>query len=185
MTYPASNNAFARGSMLGGIVRLGRMTSDFSSAKCSSDMRAPRLLRVALDRVAFAIHSQHVSRCCSPELTLHGHIGACRTHLTHRFLPTCDRKKRFMVHGLRKIGIRLQLHLYRAPARDMQWFFRCGLLLRPSPEHGCNHGWRPRIFDVRSAHCLPRGRSSQKKPNLASPPQCSPVIPTRLSKGAS
>ena len=65
------------------------------------------------------------------------------------------------MHGLRKVGIRLQLHLYRAPACEMQRFIRCGVLLRPSPEHRRDHGWW-RIFELRSAHSLPRGAGAQK-----------------------
>jgi hypothetical protein len=76
-------------------------------------------------------------------------------------LQTRDREKRFTVHGLRKVGIRLQLHLYRAPACEMQRFIRCGVLLRPSPEHRRDHGWW-RIFELRSAHSLPRGAGAQK-----------------------
>ena len=76
-------------------------------------------------------------------------------------LQARDRKKRFTVHGLRKVGIRLQLHLYRAPACEMQRFIRCGVLLRPSPEHRGDHGWW-RILDLRSAHSLPRGAGAQK-----------------------
>jgi len=53
-----------------------------------------------------------------------------------------DREKRFTMHGLRKVRIRLQLHFYRASTREMQRFARCGLMVRPSPEDGRDHGGR-------------------------------------------
>jgi hypothetical protein len=87
-------------------------------------------------------------------------VGVCYL-VNSPSLQARDGKKRFTVHGLRKVGIRLQLHLYRAPACEMQRFFRCGVLLRPSPEHGRDHG-RWRIFDSRCAHSLPRGAGAQK-----------------------
>jgi hypothetical protein len=64
-----------------------------------------------------------------------------------------------MVHGLRKVSICLQLHLYRPPACEMQRLLRSGLLLGPSPEDGRDDyvGWR--ILQRRCAHALyPRRR---------------------------
>ena len=57
-----------------------------------------------------------------------------------------------MVHGLRKVSIRLQLHPYSPPACEMQRLLRSGLLLGPSPEDGRDTyiGWR--VLKLRCAH---------------------------------
>ena len=86
---------------------------------------------------------------------------------------TSHRKKGFAVYGFRKVGIRLQLHLYRPPAREMQRLLRCGLLLRPSPEHGRNNDGRWRVFDMRSAHCFTPVQARKTRlaiPNVTSVP---------------
>jgi hypothetical protein len=86
--------------------------------------------------------------------------SACRSSLRYlvklRLLHTCHGKKRFTVDSLREVGIHLQLHFNRATACEMKGFVRCGLLLRPSPEHRRDRGRWGRMFDVCPGHPLPR-----------------------------
>jgi len=58
-------------------------------------------------------------------------------------LRSGHRKEAFAVHGLRKISIRLRLHLYCPLAREVKWLLRLRVPLRPRPEDRCNMdgGW--------------------------------------------
>jgi hypothetical protein len=108
-----------------------------------------RIVNAGLRYTQFPFDRAVLANAICKDGALSTHYGACRSEFAVQLivpsLHPCDRKKGFTVHGLRKVGIRLQLQLYRATACDAQWFSRGGLLLGPSPEHGRNHRWWRRV----------------------------------------